>query len=66
MLLVQVVIPYIGQKFLRRLEQTLQFSTFQNSQIKDIILALVPLLKQFINGMCLVFNTLEINYYVTE
>ena len=55
----QVVIPYVGQKFLRRLEQTLQFSTFQNSRIKDIVLALVPLLKQFINGMRLVFNSLE-------
>ncbi|XP_028394056.1 peroxisome biogenesis factor 10-like [Dendronephthya gigantea] len=51
MILTQVVIPYVSKKFIRRLEQTLQCTSTLDSQsrIKNIILILLPLLKQSIN-----------------
>ena len=59
MILTQVIVPYISKKFLRRLEQTLQCSTFYDNKMKDIILALIPILQQFINGMCITLNVID-------
>ena len=57
MILTQVVIPYVSKKFIRRLEQSLQCSTLDSqSKIKNTILVFMPLLKQFINGRCLIFS----------
>lgn len=49
MVLSHVVVPYLCKKFLRRLEQTLQLESFHShSQVKNIILILMPLLKHLI------------------
>ena len=55
MILTQVVIPYISKKFLRRLEQVIQYGAEDtHSKMKNTILVIIPLLKQLLNGMCLV------------
>lgn len=49
MVLSHVVVPYLCKRLLRRLEQTLQLESFHgHSQVKNIILLLMPLLKQLI------------------
>ena len=54
MVLTQVVIPYISKKLLRGLEQVLQYGTEDtHSKMKNTILIIIPLLKQLLNGMCL-------------
>lgn len=51
MVLSHVVVPYLCKKFLRRLEQTLQLESFHShSQVKNIILILMPLLKHLITS----------------